>query len=247
MTNLNHIKLIEAAGGTVSEDLFVEKAGVIITKVSSITEEAKSLFDIMNIDTSNTDTEQHAEFNSRITYMSFKEEKSDSRQFNKDMVEKHQHLSVYNDEYVTFLIAGVGVETSLEFIAHNEAKIARLTSSKTKSQDHPLYKVNQKNMDSQKELIKEQISLKEKYRDIIEDREIFNINTFGSKAVSFTITMSLKDWHKTLIGRLSNNGVELEMLEIMEVIAKMLKERYPLINTVEEYYSMGNGEKYKQS
>lgn len=242
-----HIKLITNSGGLVEDDLFVVKPGIMITKRSGITKQAEELFDIMNIDTSEDETSQHAEFNSRITYLSFKDEKSSSRSYNDDMINKYGHLSVYNDEYITFLIAGCSVETELEFIAHNEASVARLTSSKTSAQNEPLFRVMGDKIGLQKIMINEQLSLKERYKNDfgVENQEMMNMNSFGTKAVSFTITMSLKDWHKTLIGRLSHHGVENEMLEIMEVIADKLKEEYPyLIKSKEEYYDMGNTLKY---
>ena len=37
--------------------------------------------------------------------------------------------------------AGIALETSLELIAHHEASIARLTSSKTKAMSNPLFRV----------------------------------------------------------------------------------------------------------
>ena len=135
-----HKKLIEAAGGELDYNLVI-KTGVMITKKSRITPAAKTLFDTMNIDTERPEYEQHAEFNSRITYLSFKDKKGDSSAFNERMIKEYEHRSVYNDEYVTFLIAGCALETELEFIAHNEATVARLTSSKTKAQDWPLFKL----------------------------------------------------------------------------------------------------------
>lgn len=41
----------------------------------------------------------------------------------------------------TFLLAGISIETSLELVAHKEARVARLTSSKTKAMDLPLFRV----------------------------------------------------------------------------------------------------------
>ena len=242
-----HIKLIENSGGIIEESLFVVQPGLMLTKRSNITKEARVLFDIMNIDTDTNNATQHAEFNSRITYLSFKNEKNNSTQYNEDMINKYGHLSVYNDEYITILVAGCSVETELEFIAHNEATVARLTSSKTAAQNDPLYRVIGETIDIQKEMILESRQLKEKYKKRLgkKDTEIYNMNTFGTKAVSFTITMSLKDWHKTLIGRLSKKGVETEVVELMERIAIKLNGEYPMvIKEVSEYYKMGNKTKY---
>lgn len=252
-----HRQLIEAAHGIV-EDIFVLKTGVLLTKKSKVTKAAQQLFEQLNIDTSRPEYEQHAEFNSRITYLSFKDTPGDSQAFNERMIKEYQHRSVYNDEYVTFLIAGCAVETELEFIAHNEAKIARLTSSKTKAQNDPLFKIVQKGADAafiatQKEMIHAYLTQKAQFetqaiRSDAFQNEVFNLITPGNKAVSFTITMSIKDWHKTLIGRLSHHGVETDMLEIMEEIARQLIAQYPVFfNTIPEYYAMGNGAKYDGS
>ena len=192
----------------------------------------------MNIDTERPEYEQHAEFNSRITYLSFKDKKGDSSLFNERMINEYEHRSVYNDEYVTFLIAGCALETELEFVAHNEATVARLTSSKTKAQDQPLFKLlktkNYHNFrDTQEQIIAnvEQEKKHFEYDDIRANpstNEVFNVLNLANKVVSFTITMSIKNWHKTLIGRLSHQGVESDMLEIVEEIAKQLKAHYPV-------------------
>ena len=249
-----HKTLINNSGGLVN-DIFVEKVGVLLTKKPTLTKEAKQLFDLINIDTLATDSEQHAEFNSRLTYMSFKDKKSSSTEYNRKMIQEYGHRSVYNDEVITFLVAGSGLETMLEFIAHNEATIARLTSSKTKSQNEPLYRLRLKNFSEefinlQKTMIKEMIELrKSNKKDFNEkEEEVFNTLNLGNKAVSFTISMSIKDWHKVLIGRLSGSGVEDELIEIVEIIADKLNSEYPhFFNTKEEYFAMGNAKKYEQN
>lgn len=238
-----HQQIIKAAHG-ITDDIFVLKTGVLLTKKSKLTTEAQQLFDQLNIDTARPAYEQHAEFNSRITYLSFRDKKESSATYNERMIKEYGHRSVYNDEYVTFLIAGCAVETSLEFVAHNEATIARLTSSKTKAQDAPLFKImgyqtQPEHVEKQKKLIRQYLAQKEVAN------ELMNVLAPGSKVVSFTVTMSVKDWHKTLIGRLSKHGVETDMLEIMEEIARQLKAHYPLFfNSIEEYYAMGNTKKY---
>jgi thymidylate synthase ThyX len=255
---LSHKKLIENSGGEV-EDVFVLKTGVIITKTSNITQEAQELFKSLNIDfdlnDKKTETKAHAEFNSRLTYLSFLDNASNNNNYINKMINEFQHLSIFNDEYVTFLIAGCSVETELEFIAHNEAKVARLTSSKTKAQNEPLYKIIDSisiDRETQKSFIKDFIKLKESYKEQFKtndnsiNNEVFNLFTTGNKAVSFTITMSIKDWHKTLIGRLSEHGVEYEMLQICEEIALQLNNIYPyFFKTISEYYLMNNGKKYE--
>lgn len=249
-----HKQLIEKSGGIVN-DIFVEDVGVLMTKKPQVTKEALCLFEEMNIDRNRQEAEQHAEFNSRLTYLSFKNEKSSSKEYNKKMIHTFGHRSVYNDEVITFLIAGCSIETMLEFIAHNEATIARLTSSKTNAQNETLYRIRSKGLSKefvniQKEMVKTYLkqvaSLSEPENDL--ENEITNVLNLGNKAVSFTISMSIKDWHKTLIGRLSEHGVETEMLEILEKVTDKLKKEYPIFfNTKEEYYEMNNSKKYEEN
>lgn len=238
-----HKKLIEAAGGQV-EDIFVLSTGVCITKKSELIN--STLLYEMNVNPKDG-AKAHAEFNSRLTYLAFKDKVEDNSSYISKMIDEFQHRSIFNDEYVTFLIAGCSVETELEFIAHNEATVARLTSSKTNAQNEPLFKLlgTDDEMAYQKELIYKMLVDKEAYKGKISN-EIFNMLNFGTKAVSFTITMSIKDWHKTLIGRLSNHGVESEMLDICESIAHELKKEYSyFFYNTDEYYAMNNGKKYE--
>lgn len=248
-----HKLLITEAGGLV-DDIFVEDVGVLLTKKSSISKKALDLFEKINIDSERPEYEQHAEFNSRLTYLSFKKNKESSKEYNEKMINEYGHRSVYNDEQVTFLVAGCSIETMLEFIAHNEAKISRLTSSKTNAQNETLYRIITKGVSKefikiQKKIVKtylsEVASLSIPNNDI--EKEIKNILNLGNKAVSFTISMSIKDWHKTLIGRLSHNGVEYEMLEILEKIVEILKHEYPIFfKNKKEYYDMNNDKKYEE-
>ena len=250
-----HIKIIEGSNGAVDGELFVTKVGVMLTKKSSVSSSAQALFDKVNIDTNMSESQQHAEFNSRLTYLSFKEEKSSSENYHNKMIKELGHRSIYNDEVVTFLIAGCSVETMLEFIAHNESSVARLTSSKTKAQDEPLYRLRTKGFSNefielQREIINNHEKVKEMTRSKLNssnplESEVFNVMSLGCKAVSFTITMSVKDWHKTLIGRLSNHGVESEMIEILDDVTDILNIEYPdFFEDKETYYEMNNAKKY---
>ena len=94
--------------------------------------------------------------------------------------------------------------------------------------------------------LEERKVLEEAERKSDDKNEVWNILVPGNKAVSFTITMSIKDWHKTLIGRLSHHGVESDMIEVLKEIASQLKILYPLFfNTIPEYFEMGNQDKYE--
>jgi len=240
MTNKQHIKLIKGANGCLLDNL-VLFPGVMITQITKPTEEFKKLSDLMNIDTDRPDYEQHGEFNSRITYMSFKEEVNDSKTYNEKMVNEHYHLSVYNDHHITFLLAGISLEASLEIIAHNEATVARLTSSKTKAQSNPLFVSD----GSPKQMKYYNEMSNSRAKNTTGDLENDNMMFPASKAISMTVTMSLKNWHKTLIGRLSDKGVEEEVIRVMILIRNQLFEKYPLIiKGQREYFNMNNGNKY---
>lgn len=237
-----HINLIELSGGTVLKNSYVVKPGIIIIQESKPTNEAETLFHCLNL---NTDFFPAAELNSRLTYMSFSNDTNTSEEYLKKIVFEHGHLSIFNDTYITVLLAGVSLESELEFVSHNEAKISRLTSSRTNTQNEPLYVIFNEDeipfYESFNNLSKPIFSEKNNKDNL----EFLNRMNPASKAVSFTISMSLKDWHKTFIGRFSNNGVEKEVQMICSVILSKLRENYSFIlNTEEEYYKMNNSFKY---
>ena len=253
-----HTLLIRSANGSVADDLYVTKVGVMMTKKSGVTQEARELFDEMNMCSTISSTDKHAEFNGRLTYLSFPDKPALSNEYHDKMIHQLGHRSVYNDEMVTFLIAGCSMEIMTEFLAHNEATIARLTSSKTNAQNNTLYRlrvdgVSDKFVALQRRIIKEFQDTRTDNREMIDksnsiEKEVFNIMSLGCKAVSFTITMSIKDWHKTFIGRFSDSGVESEMIEILDDVINILRVDYPnFFNTKDEYYSMGNGVKYEST
>jgi thymidylate synthase ThyX len=93
---------------------------------------------------SNQDYLSSGEFKGRITYLSFKKESTeeDAKKYHDLMIKKLKHLSVYAGNDITFLIAGCSIETALEFIAHHESRVARLTSSKTRAMSDTLYSKN---------------------------------------------------------------------------------------------------------
>lgn len=230
--------IIEKTGGIV-EDGVVLKPGVIITSVSKNTLEAEELFKSLNL---NMDEHPHAEFNGRLTYLIFNDKVNQG--YLDRMVNQHNHLSVFNDVQITVLIAGVSIETELEFVAHNEATVSRLTSSRTNAQLEPLYVLK---TDEEKEFLKKFKELKESVKKDISTKdklESYNMLSLCSKATAFTISMSLKNWHKTFIGRLSSSGVEKEVQDVCSIICELLRKDYSIvIKTVEEYYEMNNDKK----
>ena len=61
----------------------------------------------------------------------------------------------------------------------------------------------------------------------------------GHKCLALFVTMSLKDWHKTLVGRLVP-GNEVELMEVCSTIADTLHARYPLVVKPAAAYSRGS-------
>jgi hypothetical protein len=232
-----HQQLIVANGGKV-EDKFVIEHGISLIAKTELTKNGKNMFDAMNVFSL-------PDFNSKITYLNFGDKNLEK------IVTNMGHLSIFNDTYVTILIAGVSLETALELIAHNEFKIARLTSSRTKAQLEPMFVVPfayKNKIEKFKEYINGLLSMREKYFDKpIDKNEMEAYNNLPYKAISLTMSGNLKDWHKTMIGRLSDDGVEVEVQEIFKKINKILKNEFPtLIKDIDYYYSLNNNKKYEK-
>lgn len=66
-------------------------------------------------------------------------------------------LAPHPDWIVTFLIAGVSVESSMELIAHGEARVARLTTSKTSAMSCPLFRLQGDDLLAQKWLVEQML------------------------------------------------------------------------------------------
>ena len=247
--------LILESGGTLDDSgLFVIKPGCAILNMTMDTEKGQQLYELLNIDTSRPTYEQRAEFKSRITYLSFNSSQADGRQYNKKMAQEYQHLSVHSSTYIEFLIAGVTIETCLEFVAHSEARVARLTSSKTKAMDESLYRLqgNKSEMNAQKQFVLNFIQLKSTFENQSNSRslsvngtEFTNMLNLCIKVNAFTYGMNLKDYHKLFIGRLSTEGNEQEVQEVCIMMCEHLHNHFPLvIRDPQYYYDTNTGKKY---
>lgn len=121
--------------------------------------------------------------------------------------------------FITFLIAGISIETSMELIAHKEAMVARLTTSKTTAMLNPLYRVMNKNSKIQKHIIKEYIMNIPKYDLNMETRNMLNP---GNKSTILLYTMKIIDYHRLFIGRAPKNGNEYEVREVVQLMHNCL-------------------------
>lgn len=171
------------------------------------------------------------------------------------------HVSILSDmriehpnNVITFLIAGVSVECSLELIAHKEASVARLTTSKTNAMNNPMYCVypcvhnKHISIESQKKYILEHIKLRNKfenYRSV--SNEVFNIFNIGNKSTALCYSMSLENLHKLFIGRIGYHGNESEIRIVINKMIGLLNPMYQnIIKRSNEYLQMSNGDKYNE-
>lgn len=227
----NYYKILLQHSNAEFNDKFIRKIGVIVLNThDGLTEEAKKLFTELNIDLNQGTFLALSEFNAKITYLSFNSQKNNYHDF---MINEVKHLSPYSLNTPNVLIVGCSIEGSLEIIAHNEAKIARLTSSKTKAMNDPYFYLPQKNI-SQEKLI---LSICESIKNLdINDIELRNKFFPANKATTLSVGMNIKDWHKTITSRFSPIGVEKEVFDIFELIRNSLKKYYPDIIKDSQYY-----------
>ncbi|CAF1163146.1 unnamed protein product [Adineta ricciae] len=154
---------------------------------------------------------------------------------------------------VTFLLSGISIETSLEFVAHHEAKVARLTSSKTNAMNIPLLRVQGEDTSQQRLFLSSTIAARTRFELLNEPRrrwgghgnEIFNIMHPACKVSAICYTMTLADFHKLFIGRMTQSGNEQEVIHVAERMATLLHALYPtLIQSVDYYKTCRNKAKY---
>ncbi len=246
------IRLITESGGIVEDDLFVIKPGCMIIKKTELTSDAIDVFNKFNIPTESVEQlsyEAGGEFNARLCYLSFKNKESDTN-INDTMIELN-HLSVYGDIHVGFLIAGISDEVLKEFVSHTEARVSRLTSSKTAAASDTLYRIfgDNNTIQNEKQFIKEFITLRNQYLSTsstsigTEQKNMFNL---GTKASACTFSMSVKDYHKLFIGRMKEAGNEHDIRLICSMMCEQLHSLYPKIIRDPSYYlGTENGDKLK--
>lgn len=241
-------ELIIDAGGKVEDDIFVTHIGCMLVQETTATDDFLDLCDKHNID-------NVAEFNSRICYMSFPKREpapSSSTTLLSKLVDLG-HLSVFGDVSATFFIAGISDEVLKELVAHTEAKVSRLTSSKTKAMSKTLYRVFglDEHIEMQKRHIRKFLVQREEYvkemtesgHTSIEQENMFNL---GMKASCCTFTMNLKDFHKLFIGRLPEPGNEHDIRLVCEMMRAELHRSYPMVIRESEFYlKSSNKAKYE--
>lgn len=239
-------KIIDTSGGVIEEGLFVVQPGIRILQESRLAPGAIEILGSLNIPSKRQEYEQVAELNSRLTYLSFRDEPDLDGKYLKRVAAEAQHLSVFATTYVTFIIAGISLECSMELIAHKEARVARLTSSRTIAMNDTLYSVRgtERERAWQKQTIARFLPTRQEQDGV--SLEITNQANLGSKATALTYTMNLKDFHSLFIGRLPLGGNEEEVREVCGRMCDQLHDKYPLVILPVRYYeAMSNGRKYE--
>jgi hypothetical protein len=257
-------RLIERCGGRIEDDIFVVEPGCMIISRTRLTEEG---LDITNNDPIFSgpmqvksrecveDHELEAAFNAKLCYMTAGVD--DQKLL--ERIRSLGHLSVYASHYVTFVVCGVSDEIVKEFVAHGEAKVSRLTSSKCRAQRETLYRVwghNENEPDkswsteTQKKFIMKFLELRKEFVEYCgdsrkPDEEMLNMFNLGMKVGAFTFCMSLKDYHKLFIGRIPEHGNEHDVRLVCKKMCQQLHALYPsIISEPSAYETKNNNEKY---
>lgn len=228
--------LIEVGDGTVVEDRFVTRPGVLVWSVTRPTHAALAVLADLNIEPVADASTRLAAFDARLTYLSFKDTLSDETAF-VSRVLKMGHDSIYDRQFVTVLVAGVSLETVMEVVSHPSARIARLTSSNTKAMDQCLYRVSPKTPRSEQLVLTSVLqALHRATLNTRLSRYVRNRLKPGARVGAFTVGMTLREWNWVLGSRLQLNGNEPEVIELMERICALLQPIAPLlIKTPAEY------------
>jgi hypothetical protein len=137
-----------------------------------------------------------------------------------------------------FQLSGLAYETVLELVAHREAEVLY---SKLSDSEQPLYRIQGKEEEKvwQKEAIRWFLNLRARIPQLPGSFELC------TRAVDVEFTMTLGDFHKLFIGRLSHQGNEQEIQELCSLMCRKLHSIVPeIILEPAAYYSMENGMKY---
>jgi hypothetical protein len=165
------------------------------------------------------------------------------------------------DTMAAFFVTGIPIETTLEFIAHKEASVSRLTSSKTRAMndDMCMYRVfanvhgKDESIEWQENLIMKNLDLREEIRRTtknlhidLPNEEIFNMFNIGAKIGAFVYKMKLADYHKLFIGRTNFEGNESDVRDVVSKMNNILHNLYPnIIHPSDIYTKMTNFDKTK--
>lgn len=156
---------------------------------------------------------------------------------------------------VQFELTGVAFETLLELVAHDEAVLADFRLDFPTTNGFAMYRI-QGSADEhewQKQGVLNFLDLKKKFNckyselseKTVEGEYGARHFELGSRATAVKFGMTLADYHKLFIGRLSHHGNEQEIQEVCGLMCDTLHEFFPdQILSREEYYELANEAKY---
>ena len=140
----------------------------------------------------------------------------------------------------------------MELVAHWEACVARLTSSKTRAMAAPLYRIQDACAGATRAYIQSVLKLRSAFAQREHPLqqwgpnalELWNMTQSANKTTALLFTMSLQDFHSLFLGRLSESGNELEVREVATKMCEALHAAWPQhILSTPEYIQQGNAAK----
>lgn len=221
-------QLVLAGGGEIVRDIYVTRPGCLLWSVTQPTSEALDLMTQMHIDSSQPDNVQLAEFDARIKYLGFPKKPKDGYAFVEGVLGKGCD-SIYGRQFVTMMVAGITLETSLELVSHPSSRVARLLSSDTRAMDECLYRISARDAHEERLAIERWVWQRGNGSFRILARPIRNRMNTSARVTAMTIGMTLHEWNLVLGSRLRRESNEPEVTEIMVRICEILHEHYPLI------------------
>jgi hypothetical protein len=205
-------EIIHLGGGNV-EGRVVTEPGVILLSETKTTSLGGEVLDIMN---TNRGDYELAELNARLNYF-LTSDKDES--YIKDIIFNKKHMSVLGNVHLSFLIAGVSVDTLVEFTS-SKAQMSRISTSTPKFMDETLYSGTVDDV----EFINKFLDLREEYKSKGGDTETINMFNLESKSTIFTVDFSLGNWFSYLTK--IESYPEKEFVRVLKRIKNIIDEKY---------------------
>ncbi len=224
-------EIIATAGGTVEDERYVTRPGVIVMNVTEPTLEAERLADVIGLDHDLDGNAWVAALDGRITYLSFPA--SDDRtgkEYLRAIVEDRGHTSVTARGYASVLFAGISLEDSIELIAGRAGRSARLTSSDTNAQNDTLYCLHgtPEQRAAQRAFVEAVLAIRASVtKESVGGRYEHNKLNLGNRATLLHVGMCLEDWQGLFRGRLQKHGNEPCVREAFARACVLLHARFP--------------------
>ena len=248
-------ELINAAGGQVVEDRFVQRPAVFDSINRDSLEASPTFFKIFErtqIDTTLPFDHQLAEWLCWITNGNFNDPKileEGAHNYVHRIAKTYNHHSVVGNSFVPITIMGVSVDAVAELLAHRTGWAGRTTSRACLTMEDPLYRVMGPPLASLTECqdeiarIREFIEFKKSWPTAPREtsygrKESRRRLDLGAATVMMTIGMTIPEWSWLLSGRMKSQGNEAEVRELAYLICQALREQEVFCHVIkppEEY------------